>query len=78
MWDTIELDRTLNTLVETFASATDHVNFIDTWTPMTREACPPPERYFVADHNHLSEAGYAIWVETIRKSLELNPGHRAD
>ena len=35
-------------------------------------------RYFVADRNHLSEAGYAIWVETIRKSLELNPGHRAD
>src|SRR5690606_15509122 len=50
-WDRIHLDRELNRLVRQEAEALAGLDYLDTWTPMTREGEPPPEKYFAEDQN---------------------------
>lgn len=69
-WDSIELDMQVNRLVQQQAAAEPSLDFIDIVSPMTAENTPPPARYFVADRNHLSREGYALWAETIRPYLQ--------
>ncbi|RRJ97678.1 hypothetical protein Ga0100231_004090 [Opitutaceae bacterium TAV4] len=69
-WKTIELDQEANRLIKAWATETPNVEFIDIWTPMVAESSPPPEKYFVADLNHLSREGYQLWASVIRTHLE--------
>jgi len=69
-WKEIALDQEANRLIEEYAGESDTLEFVDIWTPMVAESSPPPERYFQADLNHISEEGYRLWASVIRQHLE--------
>jgi len=68
-WDRIHLDRELNRLARLEAEVTEGLDYLDIWTPMTREGEPPPKDLFAEDENHLSATGYAIWRDVVRGYL---------
>lgn len=69
-WDDIGLDQEANRLIQEYAEEAPGLEFIDIWSPMVKESSPPPERYFLADRNHVSRQGYLLWAEIIRPYLE--------
>lgn len=72
-WDRIESDRALNRLVREYAERTPRVEYIDTWTPMIGPDGMPPAEYFVKDRNHLSPAGYRVWIDAVRPYVSGAP-----
>jgi lysophospholipase L1-like esterase len=59
-----------NALIARHASKTDGIDFADIASPMIGTAGPPPDDLFVKDGLHLSERGYALWVEVIRPMID--------
>lgn len=68
-WESIGLDVQVNELVQRRAEGEPGLEYVDIFGPMTAESVPPPARYFVADRNHLSREGYALWADIIRPFL---------
>ncbi|MXW63671.1 MAG: hypothetical protein F4Y00_02855 [Bacteroidetes bacterium SB0662_bin_6] len=61
--------RKANGLIEEYAAARDHLDYIDIFTPMLGEDGEPLPDIFVDDGLHLNAAGYAIWAEVVRPYL---------
>ena len=59
-----------NQLISEFAKKDERLLFIDTFTPILGPDGKPNDDLFRADHLHLNEKGYAIWVNTIRPHLK--------
>lgn len=53
--------RDANALVQAWAAAEPHVDYIDVFTPMLDADGQPRGELFVADRLHLNAAGYALW-----------------
>ncbi len=61
--------RKANELVEAYAAARDHLDYIDVFTPMLGEDGEPSPHIFLEDGLHMNAAGYAIWTQAIRPYL---------
>ena len=61
--------RKANGLIEEYASARKHLDYIDIFTPMLGEDGEPLPDVFVEDGLHMNAAGYAIWAEAVRAFL---------
>lgn len=61
--------RKANGLIEEYAGARDHLDYIDIFTPMLGEDGEPLPDVFVEDGLHMNAAGYAIWAEAVRPYL---------
>jgi lysophospholipase L1-like esterase len=57
--------RAANNLIRQFASAGNHLDFIDVFTPMVDAAGQPRRELFQADALHLNSAGYKLWATII-------------
>jgi len=57
--------RAANNLIRQFASAGNHLDFIDVFTPMVDAAGQPRSELFQADALHLNSAGYKLWATII-------------
>jgi len=69
-WDRWPEMRRANERIEALAAEDEHLTVIDVATPMLEDASgPPPADLFRLDGLHLSEAGYALWTETVRPVL---------
>lgn len=68
-WADIQLDREANERIAEWSRGQDRVDFIDIWSAMAPGSEPPSDALFVADRNHLSREGYAVWAEAIRPFL---------
>jgi lysophospholipase L1-like esterase len=69
-WETIDLDKAANRLIEEFCARSTNTEFIDIWTPMLEGASKPSADYFKPDRNHPSEKCYQLWAGIIRDYIE--------
>ena len=69
-WETIDLDRESNELLEKYCNQIEGLEFIDIWTPMLSGDEKPREELFRQDRNHPSEVCYKLWAEVIRPYIE--------
>jgi lysophospholipase L1-like esterase len=67
MWDKM---KDANARIETYAKQHLHLEYVDIATPMLSADGPPPEKWFVSDGLHLSEAGYALWTSLVMPHLK--------
>lgn len=69
-WDRWPVMAEANRRIAALADADPGLAILDVATPMlTTSDEPPPGELFALDGLHLSEAGYALWTETIRARL---------
>lgn len=68
-WRVIEEIRESNALIKEYCEANDHLEFIDTHTPILGEDGRPRKELF-QDAVHLNEDGYALWDAELRPVLE--------
>lgn len=60
----------VNTQVKVLSKTTRNLMYADIAAPMLKTGSPPSAHLFLEDGLHLSDAGYAIWNETVRKALK--------
>lgn len=61
--------RKANGLIEEYAGAREHLDYIDIFTPMLGEDGEPLPDVFAEDGLHMNAAGYAIWAQAVRPYL---------
>lgn len=59
-----------NALVEELAAKSDHVEYVDTASPMLGPDGRPRAELFTDDGLHMAPAGYEVWNEVLRPVLE--------
>jgi hypothetical protein len=62
--------RALNKMLADYAEQVESVNFIDVATSLLNAKGMPNRKFFRWDGFHLSDNGYRLWSELIRKELE--------
>lgn len=59
-----------NALIEELAGKSDHIEYVDTASPMLGPDGRPRAELFTDDGLHMSPAGYEVWNEVLRPELE--------
>jgi len=67
VWDQIA---SANELIQSYSETKSNLHFIPTRDAFLNQRGLPIGKYFVKDSLHLSEAGYDLWGEIIKKNLE--------
>jgi lysophospholipase L1-like esterase len=68
-WKLVETMRAANALVRAETENDPRLGYLDVDTPMLGTDGKPRPELFIDDGLHLSEAGYAIWNEVVRRTL---------
>lgn len=68
-WSQADKEKTVNSMVETYAGKTPGVRYLDTWSiPLGSDGQPSAE-FFLPDHLHFNAAGYKKLAERVRTQL---------
>lgn len=69
-WKLFEVQKTANGMVKALCDKDERLRFVDLVSlGLGKDGLPIPE-FFVKDGLHLSEAGYKVWSDAVRKALE--------
>jgi lysophospholipase L1-like esterase len=68
-WPVWPVAQATNRLIEHYSTSDERLYFIDTGAALLSEGGTPDENNYVDDGLHLSQEGYAIWRDIIRKRL---------
>jgi len=68
-WHLVEKIRTANKLIADDCKGNKRLLFVDIFHPMLGPDGSPNPALFVEDGLHLSQAGYALWAERLRRAL---------
>lgn len=69
-WEMYDQQKSANALVKEACSADKRLTYLDTVSIMLDSDGKPPAKLFVKDGLHLSEAGYALWNDLVKKHLQ--------
>lgn len=69
-WGTWDTSAAVNAEVIRLAGLHPMLHYVDVPTPFLATGSPPDSSLFVSDMLHLSEAGYGLWDEAVRGSVE--------
>ena len=69
-WEMYDTQKTANALVKELCGKDDRLAYVDTVTPMLGTDGQPLPDLFVKDGLHLSEKGYALWNDLVKKHLK--------
>ncbi len=64
-WELRENYKAFNYSLQSWASFTEGITFIDVWTPMCDDNGEVLKDIFIGDNLHMNEKGYDIWAEVI-------------
>lgn len=69
-WNMAEQFRYTNNLIRSeIIKADDNWHYIDIFSRMLNNGGRPDDKYYVQDKLHLSPAGYQVWKEAVKQSL---------
>ena len=69
-WEMYDKQKSANALVKELCGQDDRLVYVDTVTPMLGTDGKPTPDLFVKDGLHLSDKGYALWNELLKKCLK--------
>lgn len=69
-WGQYETQTKANAMVKAVCAKDDRLTYLDTVTPMLGTDGKPKPELFVKDGLHMSDKGYAIWNEIVKKHLK--------
>lgn len=71
-WEMFDQQKKANAQVKDFCEKDTRLKYLDTVTPMLGLDGKPIPELFVQDGLHLSEKGYAIWNDLVKKNLSMD------